>query len=117
VNLAASFQRTVVRALLDRMSDGIERLKPRTLILGGGVACNSELRREAKALASAFGLPLYYPSPVLTTDNAAMIAAAGYPKLLRGERASFDLPAESCLRLETFSGMQTPSRRTARYKL
>jgi N6-L-threonylcarbamoyladenine synthase len=117
VDLAASFQRTVVRALLDRVSEACEQLNPRTLILGGGVACNSELRRDAKALAESIAIPLYYPSPILTTDNAAMIAAAGYPKLLRGERSGYDLPAEACLRIETPNGSPSPTARKARYKL
>jgi N6-L-threonylcarbamoyladenine synthase len=117
LDLAASFQRTVVRALLARMSEAIAHSRPRTIILAGGVACNSELRREAKALAEAVGIPLYYPSPILTTDNAAMIAAAGYPKLLRGERSDYDLPAEACLILETVDGSQSLTRRKVRYKL
>jgi N6-L-threonylcarbamoyladenine synthase len=117
LDLAASFQRTVVRTLLARVSEAIAQSRPRTIILAGGVACNSELRREAKAQAEAVGIPLYYPSPILTTDNAAMIAAAGYPKLFRGERSDYDLPAEACLILETVDGSQSLTRRKVRYKL
>ncbi|HXG66356.1 MAG TPA: tRNA (adenosine(37)-N6)-threonylcarbamoyltransferase complex transferase subunit TsaD, partial [Blastocatellia bacterium] len=79
IDLAASFQDKVVRSLLTPLKKAVRRHRPRTIILAGGVACNSALRARVKA--EDFGAPVYYPSPKLTTDNAAMIAAAGYPKL------------------------------------
>ncbi|HTF38734.1 MAG TPA: tRNA (adenosine(37)-N6)-threonylcarbamoyltransferase complex transferase subunit TsaD, partial [Blastocatellia bacterium] len=83
VDLVASFQDKVIRSLLVRLRAAVRRHHPRTIILAGGVACNSALRSAVDA--EDFGAPVYYPSPILTTDNAAMIAAAGYARLDRGE--------------------------------
>ncbi|MCS6817543.1 MAG: tRNA (adenosine(37)-N6)-threonylcarbamoyltransferase complex transferase subunit TsaD [Acidobacteriota bacterium] len=99
LDLLASFQETVVRTLVQRLSRALEQYEARTLILTGGVACNSRLREEVFLLGRTMGISVYVPSPPLTTDNAAMIAAAAYPKLLRGERSGWDLTAEPGLRL------------------
>lgn len=114
-DLAASFQKKVIRSLLARLKKAVERHRPRTIILAGGVAANSALREEMRA--RDFGAPVYYPSPMLTTDNAAMIAAAGYPKLFRGEHHGFEFSAESSLKLENLvlEGYEVPTK--ARYKL
>ncbi|MBI3950228.1 MAG: tRNA (adenosine(37)-N6)-threonylcarbamoyltransferase complex transferase subunit TsaD [Acidobacteria bacterium] len=117
LDLVASFQRTVVRTLLNRVAEAAAQSKPQTIILAGGVACNSELRRKAKALAEEAGIPLYYPSPILTTDNAAMIAAAAYPKLQRGERSDFSLAAVASLKLRNLNAETKRSGQKARYKL
>ena len=113
-DLAASFQDKVVRSLLSRLKEGVRRHHPRTIIIAGGVACNSELR--ARVRAEDFGAPVYFPSPKLTTDNAAMIAAAGYPKLARGEDDGFDFAASASLKIDNFSleGYEVPLK--ARYK-
>jgi N6-L-threonylcarbamoyladenine synthase len=66
-------------------------------VIGGGVACNQGLRRSAAELG--LGLPVWFASPALSTDNAAMIAAAAYPKLLRGEFSDFTLRASASLKL------------------
>jgi N6-L-threonylcarbamoyladenine synthase len=100
LDLCASFQNAVVRALVRGLRKAADRYKPATLILAGGVACNSELRSSGRNLADEINIPVLIPSPVYTTDNAAMIAAAGYPKLLRGETAGLDLSAEVGLRLQ-----------------
>ncbi len=114
-DLAASFQDKVVRSLLSRMRSAVKRHKPRTVILAGGVACNSALRSAVRA--EDFGAPVYYPSPVLTTDNAAMIAAAGYPKLLRGEDHGLEFTASATLKIENIKmdGYEIPT--NARYRL
>ena len=67
--------------------------------------------------ADDFGAPVYYPSPILTTDNAAMIAAAGYPKLVRGENHGLDFTASTSIKLENLKleGYETPVK--ARYRL
>jgi N6-L-threonylcarbamoyladenine synthase len=67
--------------------------------------------------AGDFGAPVYYPSPILTTDNAAMIAAAGYPKLSRGENHGLDFGASTSMKLENvfLDGYEVP--RNARYKV
>jgi N6-L-threonylcarbamoyladenine synthase len=114
-DLAASFQDKVIRSLLARLKKAVERHQPRAIILAGGVAANSALRDRLRK--GDFGAPVYYPSPVLTTDNAAMIAAAGYPKLLRGEHHGFEFSAAASLKLENMilEGYEAPA--TARYRL
>lgn len=98
-DLAASFQYAVVRTLTSRMVKAAKDYRPRTLLLAGGVACNSALREMLKEAAERLRVPLYYPSPILTTDNGAMIAAAGYPKLMRGQDDGLAITASSSLRL------------------
>jgi N6-L-threonylcarbamoyladenine synthase len=99
-DLAASFQSVVVRSLVGTMEQLAAELRPRTLIVAGGVACNGALREASRAAAGRLDVPVYFPSPHLSTDNAAMIAAAGTAKLEAGERAGFDLNADVNLRLQ-----------------
>jgi N6-L-threonylcarbamoyladenine synthase len=99
-NLAASFQQAAVKTLTQQLFRVVAAYHPRTILLAGGVACNSWLRKMVTEKAASYGIPVYYPSPPLTTDNAAMIAAAGYPKLQRGERATMELTAVATLRLQ-----------------
>jgi N6-L-threonylcarbamoyladenine synthase len=98
-DLAASFQSVVVRALVGTTERLAAEYEPRTLIVAGGVACNGALREAAAAAGARLGIPVYFPSRHLSTDNAAMIAAAGTVKLRAGERAGFDLNADVSLRL------------------
>jgi N6-L-threonylcarbamoyladenine synthase len=115
VDLVASFQDKVIRSLLQRLRAAVRRHNPRTVILAGGVACNSALR--VKVSEEDFGAPVYYPSPILTTDNAAMIAAAGYPKLVRGENHGLEFTASVTMKLENvfLKGYEVPLK--ARYKV
>jgi N6-L-threonylcarbamoyladenine synthase len=99
-NLAASFQSVVVRSLVNTTERLALEHRPRTLIVAGGVACNNALREAARRVAQRLDMPVYFPSPHLSTDNAAMIAAAGTVKLQAGERAGFDLNADVSLRLQ-----------------
>jgi len=115
IDLCASFQNAVVRALVRSLRKAAELYRPQTLILAGGVACNSELRAAVRKLAEEAGLPVYIPSPVFTTDNAAMIAAAAYPKLARGECSGWDLSADVSLRLQNID-LENPKKK-ARYRL
>jgi N6-L-threonylcarbamoyladenine synthase len=71
----------------------------RTVLVSGGVAANSELRDRFASKAAAMGVSVFFPSRALSTDNAAMIAAAAYPHLLAGDLAPADLNAEPNLRL------------------
>jgi N6-L-threonylcarbamoyladenine synthase len=97
LDLLASFQHTVIEELLRRAEASAEQVGARTVIISGGVACNSGLRAAARE--SALGCPVYFPSPSLSTDNAVMIAAAAFPKFERGEFADFDLRASANLPL------------------
>jgi N6-L-threonylcarbamoyladenine synthase len=92
-DLVASFQRAVVSALVGRLRRAAGEQRPRSLLLTGGVAANSLLREEAARAAAALGLPLFMPPIALSTDNAAMIAAAGTVNFHRGLRAGPDLDA------------------------
>ena len=98
-DLVASFQRAVVEALVRGLERAAREHHPRSLILTGGVAANTLLRREAERAAKALGLPVFIPPIALTTDNAAMIAAAGHVAWRRGERADLSLNADPHLPL------------------
>ncbi|NOT60423.1 MAG: tRNA (adenosine(37)-N6)-threonylcarbamoyltransferase complex transferase subunit TsaD [Acidobacteria bacterium] len=117
LDLCASFQNAVVRALVRSLRKAAVERRPRTLILAGGVACNSELRAAVKALADELKIPAYIPSPIYTTDNAAMIAAAGYPKLLRGECADWTMSADVSLRLPNVNVVTPANKKKVRYRL
>jgi len=99
LDLVASFQRRVVLDLLEKTLDAARACEVRTLFITGGVAANSELRETFEREAAQQGLPVYFPSRPLSTDNAAMIAAAAYPKWLAKEFAPADLSAEAALQL------------------
>ncbi len=99
-DIAAAFQAAVVKALVGTMQKLAIELNPRTLIVAGGVACNMALKEEAARAAQFLGLPIYFPSKHLSTDNAAMIAAAGYFHLRRGERAGLGMTADITMRLQ-----------------
>jgi N6-L-threonylcarbamoyladenine synthase len=92
-DLLASFQKAVVRALLHRLKGAVEQHRPASVILTGGVAANSRLRKDGQTLMSSMGVPLFVPPLNLTTDNAAMIGAAGTVAMNRGIRAGLDLEA------------------------
>ena len=98
-DLVASFQRAVVTALLARLETAARERRPRSLILTGGVAANTLLRAEAARVAESVGLPLFVPPVALSTDNAAMIGAAGFVAFRQGRRAGWDLNAEPNLPL------------------
>jgi tRNA N6-adenosine threonylcarbamoyltransferase len=117
-DLAASFQSVVVRSLVGTTERVAEDYHPRTLIVAGGVACNGALREASREAAERLGIPVYFPSPHLSTDNAAMIAAAGTVKLQAGERAGFNLNADVTLRLQNLDNEDDALRRAGvRYKL
>jgi N6-L-threonylcarbamoyladenine synthase len=97
LDLLASFQRTVIEELLRRAIRSAEEIGARSLIISGGVACNSGLRTAAQA--SHLPYPVFFPGPELSTDNAAMIAAAAFPKFHRGEFAEMTLRADANLTL------------------
>jgi N6-L-threonylcarbamoyladenine synthase len=116
-DLAASFQNTVVHSLVTTMQRVAEEYLPKTLIVAGGVACNGALRAAASKAAAKMGLPVHFPSPHLSTDNAAMIAAAGTVKLRAGERAGWNLNADVSLRLQNVEVEDEELRKHVRYRL
>jgi N6-L-threonylcarbamoyladenine synthase len=99
LDLIASFQHAVVGNLLKQTFAAAEAYAARGIIVSGGVAANSELRRRFTAEADRRGLPVAFPTIALSTDNAAMIAAAAWGKFCAGEFAGDDLVAVPGLKL------------------
>ena len=99
LNLVASFQRSMVNDLVMKTLAAAREYEVRTLFVSGGVAANRELRSAFEREAGMQGLPVFFPSRALSTDNAAMIAAAAFPKLLRREFVAMDFSAEAGMAL------------------
>jgi N6-L-threonylcarbamoyladenine synthase len=97
--LAASFQAVVVDTLVDRTITAAKWHNARAIGIAGGVSANSRLRAVARERGLRAELPVFVPSPHLSTDNAAMIAAAGLRKFAAGELAPADLNAHATLPL------------------
>ncbi len=94
-NIAASFQKTAIDILVERVLKAVENLSLTRLVVGGGVASNSYLRQRLNREKS---LEVIFPSLKLCTDNAAMIAGLGYHMLISGQRSDLDLNAEARVR-------------------
>lgn len=99
LDLVASFQRAVVDDLANKTLAAAVDYGVATLLVTGGVAANSELRKTFEARAAEEGIPVFFPSRKLSTDNAAMIAAAAYPRFLAREFAGPELSSDPSLRL------------------
>lgn len=98
-DFAASFQQAVVDVLVNKAIAAARMVNANTVLLAGGVASNSRLRKQLSEKAGELGLTINFPPPVLCTDNAAMVACAGYYKYLRGEFAPLTLNAVAGLQL------------------
>ena len=98
-DLLASFQKAVVDALVARTVRACRHESVRTVLVSGGVACNRRLRRGFAEIAARHDLAVHFPSPRYTTDNAAMIAAAGFLHFERGRHAALDVGADANLAL------------------
>lgn len=99
-DVAASFQRTVVDSLTDKTIDAAKRSGLRSIVLAGGVAANSALESKLRAECERRGFKFYYPSKILCTDNAAMIACRGYYQSLVNDFADHDLNAYPALTIQ-----------------
>jgi len=99
LDLLASFQHAVVEDLTARTLAAADDFEARAVFVSGGVAANSRLRKIFAEECTGRGLPVFFPSVQLSTDNAAMIAAAAYPRFLAGEFSGLDLNADPSLRL------------------
>ena len=97
LGLVASFQRAIVDDLVGKTLAAARAYDVATLFVTGGVAANSELRKTFEREGAQEGVPVYFPSRALSTDNAAMIAAAAYPKFLAKDFAAMDFSAEAGL--------------------
>jgi N6-L-threonylcarbamoyladenine synthase len=99
LNLIASFQRAMIDDLVGKTLAAARAYDVAILFVTGGVAANNELRSTFEREAAQDGLPVYFPSRPLSTDNAAMIAAAAFPKFVARDFASMDFSAEASLLL------------------
>ena len=99
-DVAASFQEAVCDALVSHTLEAAKRKNTKTVVIAGGVASNSALRQKMTEEAQKQGIDVLYPPPVLCTDNAVMIASAGYYEYISGVRADMRLNAVASLSLE-----------------
>ncbi len=99
LDLLASFQETLVSYLVDHTVKAARLHSARSLGMAGGVACNTLLRERMRDAGSTLGLPVFFPTPILTTDNAAMIASVGWHHLQRGQTAGLALNSDPAARL------------------
>ncbi len=98
-DICASFQRVVVETLLDRVFDAASWYQAQAVGIAGGVSANSRLRSDAAARGGSKGIPVFVPGLALSTDNAAMIAAAGLRRFRQGVGAPVEINAEASLAL------------------
>ena len=99
-DVAASFQEAVCDALVSHTIEAAKRKNLKTIVIAGGVASNSALRNKMTEEAKKLNIDVLYPPPVLCTDNAVMIASAGYYEYISGVRAGMKLNAVASLPLE-----------------
>ena len=98
-DICASFQRVVVETLVERLFDAARYAGARSVGIAGGVSANSRLRADARTRGESREIPVFVPSLALSTDNAAMIAAAGLRRLRAGQRSDWALSADASLKL------------------
>lgn len=98
-DIAASFQKAVVDVLVEHSMQAIDEFKVKKFAIAGGVASNSHLRSALEEACAKKGVVFYKPSPILCTDNAAMIGAAGYYEFIKGNISDYELNAVPNLRL------------------
>ena len=89
-DLAASLQRTIIEILLDKLKKAVDLTGVKTVAIGGGVSANSGVRQAIADYCESRGLKAFIPERAFTTDNAAMVAIAGYYKYLAGDYCHYD---------------------------
>jgi N6-L-threonylcarbamoyladenine synthase len=94
-DIAASFQEAVVEVLVRKVMKAQDKAGVSSVVVAGGVACNQALRERLIETASEVDIEVYYPRTEYCTDNGAMIAVAGYHRILHGERASLATDVKS----------------------
>jgi N6-L-threonylcarbamoyladenine synthase len=99
LGLVREFQNAVIRDLVDRTMTAADELGVESILVSGGVAANSQLRTTFEARAKSAAIEVFFPSRALSTDNAAMIAAAAYSRLRAGRLADLTLNADPGLSL------------------
>lgn len=99
-DVAASFQQAVMDVIVKKAIDACKMRNEKRLVLAGGVAANSKLREMLGLECKKRGIKLYYPEPILCTDNGAMIACAAYYKYMKEGADGFDMDAYPYLELE-----------------
>ena len=103
-DICASYQEAIVKSLLFKSIGAAESSGVNNLVICGGVACNTRLRELGKQLCTEKGIDLYYPSPSLCTDNAAMIASIGYFRLNAGHTSDLFISSYSTSRQKIIRG-------------
>ena len=106
-DICAGYQESIVKSLLNKTFHAAEQHSINNVVICGGVACNSRLRELGMDYAGERGIGLYYPSPFLCTDNAAMIASLGYFRFMEGNTSDLNIDAYSTVKTKIVRGQKS----------
>ena len=93
--ISSSLQKTIIEILIDKLSKAVKQTGVKTIAIGGGVSANSGVRKAIEEFCQRRGMKAWIPKRSFTTDNAAMVAIAGYFKYMQGEFCSLEMPPYS----------------------